>query len=812
MTIDERSTAGQDAASGWSIVDRVRFHPLWDQLPALTVLSALPGWGRTEWLRQCAARIALREPDTMVLQPSHRAEAGAILESAPAGAVVLLDDVLLGRDDPLWAVVTDAAARGVRVVADAIDTPRTAHGPASIRVLDERDLRFTTDELSELLDAEGIPVGTDTRDDLDLRLKGCPRLVRRQLERLRARHGERVWAGIALTVERPLVDTVVTLATAHPESTFLGLLRRGAGFRRFSSTLVGSEDDVDAAQFDRLEAVPLGSFDVCDETGEQDYVWTTAAWQGFDDIFSRREREHQLEAALRRTAEAGRVTAQLFPLLDLGRVDDAERLVFDEYRRFLLFTDAVTQEVLLAESTAVSGHPSLMLLAGELRLRTRGANPRTVVDAAQCYDLFAPAPTASAVERFRLHCRRAMAAAYAGRRATAVRHLDKLADQLDPGQPSRLRHAAAADRGLAARIAADLFLAFWAAVQTDRHDVALFFVDVMREYGDPADLVTRIDRLTAMTEEDFAGLRSLDPDGARPDGLEYSHAAPLVLIEEGDDREALERTHPLAARVRPAPTRSAADALLVLTRALVAPEKLDRALVDAAVALSASFWDDARPSSFIAFAAAVAHLAAGRTAEARAVVERLVPDDWFALTAAALTASAADAPDSVLDLLDRGGSRTTLPRLRVVTGVLAASALLKGGLTGAAVARLQATWSASPAPRLLRFALRFLDAEAFAALAAAADATVDAEMRSVLRIAAGDRRPAPTAAPPALSPVERQILALLRRGLGNAEIATARGVSHNTIRTQIRLLYRKLGVGDRAEAVAAAERLRLLDV
>jgi DNA-binding NarL/FixJ family response regulator len=62
-----------------------------------------------------------------------------------------------------------------------------------------------------------------------------------------------------------------------------------------------------------------------------------------------------------------------------------------------------------------------------------------------------------------------------------------------------------------------------------------------------------------------------------------------------------------------------------------------------------------------------------------------------------------------------------------------------------------------------------------------------------------------------LSPVEREILTLQRRGLGNAAIASARGVSHNTIRTQIRLLYRKLGVADRGEALAVAERLALLD-
>ncbi|WP_076683601.1 LuxR C-terminal-related transcriptional regulator [Microbacterium sp. RU33B] len=55
------------------------------------------------------------------------------------------------------------------------------------------------------------------------------------------------------------------------------------------------------------------------------------------------------------------------------------------------------------------------------------------------------------------------------------------------------------------------------------------------------------------------------------------------------------------------------------------------------------------------------------------------------------------------------------------------------------------------------------------------------------------------------------MLALQRRGVGSAAIAATHGVSHNTIRTQIRPLYRKLGVTSRAEAVAVAERLSLLD-
>jgi len=68
--------------------------------------------------------------------------------------------------------------------------------------------------------------------------------------------------------------------------------------------------------------------------------------------------------------------------------------------------------------------------------------------------------------------------------------------------------------------------------------------------------------------------------------------------------------------------------------------------------------------------------------------------------------------------------------------------------------------------------------------------------------------------PPApLSPLsrqEQQVLRLLVAGQTYAEIAQALIVSPNTIKTQIRSIYRKLGVGRRAEAIAVTARLHLL--
>lgn len=57
---------------------------------------------------------------------------------------------------------------------------------------------------------------------------------------------------------------------------------------------------------------------------------------------------------------------------------------------------------------------------------------------------------------------------------------------------------------------------------------------------------------------------------------------------------------------------------------------------------------------------------------------------------------------------------------------------------------------------------------------------------------------------------ERRVLVALATASTLAEIATDLRVSRNTVKTQLSSLYRKLGVGSRADAVAAATRLGLL--
>ncbi len=63
---------------------------------------------------------------------------------------------------------------------------------------------------------------------------------------------------------------------------------------------------------------------------------------------------------------------------------------------------------------------------------------------------------------------------------------------------------------------------------------------------------------------------------------------------------------------------------------------------------------------------------------------------------------------------------------------------------------------------------------------------------------------------PALTAREREVLELLADGLGNKQIGARLGISTSTVKTHLELLFEKLEVSTRTEAVATAVRLGLL--
>lgn len=75
-------------------------------------------------------------------------------------------------------------------------------------------------------------------------------------------------------------------------------------------------------------------------------------------------------------------------------------------------------------------------------------------------------------------------------------------------------------------------------------------------------------------------------------------------------------------------------------------------------------------------------------------------------------------------------------------------------------------------------------------------------------------RPAPEARPAAtaeaFTPREREVLALLARGLSNRDIAQALGISAHTAKFHVNSILQKLGVERRTEAVVRAARMGLV--
>lgn len=99
--------------------------------------------------------------------------------------------------------------------------------------------------------------------------------------------------------------------------------------------------------------------------------------------------------------------------------------------------------------------------------------------------------------------------------------------------------------------------------------------------------------------------------------------------------------------------------------------------------------------------------------------------------------------------------------------------------------------------------------------ATVADVAGDAELLVVARERRGGSRVKglldhDAVSAPVLTRREREILALLADGFGNKQIAARLGISTNTVKTHLELLFEKLDVSTRTEAVTAAARMGLL--
>lgn len=153
----------------------------------------------------------------------------------------------------------------------------------------------------------------------------------------------------------------------------------------------------------------------------------------------------------------------------------------------------------------------------------------------------------------------------------------------------------------------------------------------MAHYMSPVTGVHLYERVSLVTEEDLHGLRSLSLTGDRPSSEWHSHAPPdRPRGGQGKDAEALAFLRPTLSRDS-RQSRSALDALVLLVRAVAAPEELSIREIERPLRLSREAWQDGRASSFLIWAAVVAFASIGARDEARAWVDSLAePGGVFA--------------------------------------------------------------------------------------------------------------------------------------------------------------------------------------
>jgi DNA-binding NarL/FixJ family response regulator len=105
-----------------------------------------------------------------------------------------------------------------------------------------------------------------------------------------------------------------------------------------------------------------------------------------------------------------------------------------------------------------------------------------------------------------------------------------------------------------------------------------------------------------------------------------------------------------------------------------------------------------------------------------------------------------------------------------------------------------------------RVAGLLIGADDYLAKPVARDEIVARVRRHLERVSQPEGRPSPR-----LTVREREVLGLLASGLGPGQIAGALAISPKTVATHVEHIYAKLGAHTRAQAVAAAFRLELVE-
>ncbi|WP_424464704.1 LuxR C-terminal-related transcriptional regulator [Pseudoclavibacter helvolus] len=202
-------------------------------------------------------------------------------------------------------------------------------------------------------------------------------------------------------------------------------------------------------------------------------------------------------------------------------------------------------------------------------------------------------------------------------------------------------------------------------------------------------------------------------------------------------------------------------------------------------------------------------LAAGRPARARKLLEGYATDDFRTLPARALLALVDGDPDQCMRLVSRSLDFVTTPRMRTAVHALGAAAALRSGDRDVALSMIGLASALSGqygliSPLLL---LPDRDREALAQLSRESGGADDVEMFDSIAVVTTMQE---VSAMPQFTERERVVVHALAKHASPASIAEELFVSPNTVKTQLRSAYKKLGVHSRSEALRRAESLGLL--
>lgn len=201
---------------------------------------------------------------------------------------------------------------------------------------------------------------------------------------------------------------------------------------------------------------------------------------------------------------------------------------------------------------------------------------------------------------------------------------------------------------------------------------------------------------------------------------------------------------------------------------------------------------------------ALANLAAGNARVAKTILHKDGDEDRFeTVLERARVALIENRPGDTLRMLGQGRVRPDTARLRAAASVLRTAALLRSA--GPAAARREAESLGS----------LLCDRQLRMPLATLSPSDLEAVLTLLAESAPCEIGPVTSALPdagsvPKLTERERIVLRTLMSTSSLTEVSDELGVSPNTVKTQLRSVYRKLGVTGREEAVAIAVSRNLL--